>query len=748
MLATFVATVFLSAALLFLIQPMFARMVLPLLGGSPSVWNTAMVFFQAVLLAGYGYVHFSIGRFGVRRQALIHLVLLVVPLAVLPIALPRGWTPPADRSPVLWLLLVLTVSVGLPFFAVSTTGPLLQKWFAWTRHRTASDPYFLYAASNLGSMMGLLAYPFLLETSLRLPDQSRLWTIGYGLLVAIASACAIAVWRTGGPPAEAGPARSDRGVRITALRRLRWVGLALAPSSLMLGVTTHLSSDIAAIPLLWVVPLAIYLLTFSLAFAGRPLLPRALVLRALPLLMLPLAVVLATGVQVVWLMIPLHLLVQFVATLACHRELADDRPNTDHLTEFYLWIAVGGVLGGAFNALIAPTVFTSVLEYPLVLVLIALLAPPIRPPLPGRRPRVLDIVLPTALAVGTAALALGARWRGQPLAHGGLVLLGAGLVFPLMGFSRRPLRFGLGLAVLVLVLPALASNHLGVVHAERSFFGVHRVLRDPSKHLHRLMHGTTVHGIQSLDPDRRHEPLGYYHLKSPMGQVFEALHTRLAGGRVGVVGLGAGTLAAYGQAGQHWTFYEIDPSVERIARDPRWFTYLRDCRASERVVLGDARLSLANAGESRHDLLVLDAYSSDAIPIHLLTREALRLYLDRLAPHGVLAFHISNRYFDLAPVVAHLAADAGLVARIRDDILSARKLDKVAIPSRYVVMARTAEDLGALGSDPRWVQIRPDPDVSLWTDNFASPLEVLRWREGMQAQAARPVVATSEPDRD
>jgi len=741
--AFFAATVFLGAALLFLVQPMFARMVLPLLGGSPSVWNTAMVFFQAVLLAGYGYVHLSTTRLGVRRQAMVHLALLALPIVLLPITLPRDWSPPVQQSPVFWLLALLAVSVGLPFFVVSTTGPLLQKWFASTRARAASDPYFLYAASNLGSMLGLLSYPFLLEPSLRLADQSRLWAVGYGLLVAFAVVCAFAVWRAPRSSESVlepthGPDRAASSLaEVTVYRRVRWVLLALAPSSLMLGVTTHLTSDIAAIPLLWVVPLAIYLLTFTLVFAPRTLIPRNLVLRVLPWTLVPIAVAVVTRVYVVWLLVPLHLLMQLCATLACHGELANDRPSTRHLTEFYLWLAVGGVLGGVFNALIAPRIFTSVTEYPLALVMIALLAPPLRPLESDRKSRTLDVAIPLGLALIIAGVVTTARWRGYTVAFPEMVLLTLGLVIPLFSFARRPLRFGLGLAVLLLGLPILYSDRGRELHAERSFFGVHRVLVDPVHHLRCLVHGTTVHGAQSLDPARRDEPAGYYHRKGPMADVFRSLRARVQGARIAVAGLGAGTLAAYGEPGQDWTFYEIDPVVERIARDPRWFTYLRDARARTRVVLGDARLSLARAADQRYDLLVLDAYSSDAIPIHLVTCEALRLYLDRLAPHGVLAFHISNRYFDLAPVVGRLAADANLACRMRVDAISAADRSWGATSSRYVVMAREPGDLGALATDPRWRSLGADSSVALWTDDFASPLSVLNWGGALPWQPTR-----------
>lgn len=734
MMAAFVATVFLGAALLFLVQPMFARMVLPLLGGSPGVWNTAMVFFQAALLAGYAYVHLTTTRLGVRRQAVLHLILLTATLLLLPIALPRGWEPPAQHSPVLWMLGLLAVSVGLPFFVVSTTGPLMQKWFAATQARTARDPYFLYSASNLGSMLGLLSYPFLFETSLRLADQSRLWAIGYGLLVVLAAVCAVVVWRTGDARTDGAPAADPAPAGDTAVtpsRRARWVLLALAPSSLMLGVTTHLSSDIAAIPLLWVVPLAIYLLTFTIAFARKPPVSRDLTLRVLPLILLPIAVVLTARIYVIWLMVPLHLLLQFVATLACHRALADDRPDTRHLTEFYLWIAVGGVLGGAFNALVAPLLFRSVLEYPLALVLVALLAPSLRAVDRSRLNRILDVAVPLGIAAIVAGIVVAVRAQGRTVGQPELVLLAAGLVFPLFSFSRRPLRFGLGLAVLMLGLPVLFADRGREVHAERSFFGVHRVLRDPARKIHTLIHGTTAHGMQSLDPARAGEPLGYYHLKSPVVDVFATLRARVPDARVAVAGLGAGTLAAYGEPGQDWTFYEIDPLVERIARDPRWFTYLRDSRARQRVVLGDARLSLARATDARYDLIVLDAYSSDAIPVHLITREALQLYLDRLAPHGMLAFHVSNRYFRLAPVVGRLAAEAGLVCRTRVDTVSRVDRARGATSSRYAVMVRAREDLGALGTDPRWQPLGADGKVPLWTDDFASPMSVLNWSQVM-----------------
>ena len=373
MVALYAATVFVGAALLFLVEPLFARLVLPLLGGSPAVWNTAMVFFQSALLAAYGYAHASTRWLGVRRQAAWHLLILLAPLAVLPIAIPANWHSPTPGHPILWLFGLMLVAVGLPFFVVASTSPLIQKWFASTGHARATDPYFLYAASNAGSLLGLLSYPTLVESHLHLAGQSRWWMWGYGLLVMLTVVCAACLWRSPCPPPAAAPAPcppvpapSDR---IAGLRRLRWVWLSFVPSSLMLSVTVYLSTDVAVVPLLWVIPLAIYLVTFILAFARRQIFPRLLLSRVLPVFLVSLVMMfnMRASHTIGWLML-LHLAAFFVAATLCHTELAADRPAEASLTEFYLWISVGGALGGFFNALIAPVVFHSVVEYPLMLV--------------------------------------------------------------------------------------------------------------------------------------------------------------------------------------------------------------------------------------------------------------------------------------------------------------------------------------------------------------------------------------------
>ncbi len=730
----FAGTMFLSAALLFCVQPLLARLILPLLGGSPAVWNTCMVFFQAVLLAGYLYAHAATAWLGVRRQALLHAALVWVPLLVLPLGLvaDASRSVPSQGNPIPWLLGVLLASVGLPFFVVSTTAPLLQKWFAGTGHPAAHDPYFLYSASNLGSILALLSYPFLLEPLFTLKMQGWLWTAGYVLLACLIAVCALFVWRArpAATKSETNPGSlATDHFPLTTARRLRWVALAFVPSSLMLGVTLYISTDIAAIPLLWVIPLALYLLSFILVFASRPPLPHYAVSALMPMVVLgALVLFLLGGSHSSWPMLGFHLLAFFVVALFCHGELAQDRPPAAHLTEFYLWLSVGGVLGGLFNTLVPPLLFTqvSVAEYPLVLVFACLLLPV---PVAGRSlwaRRWLDVAVP--LAFGASTVAIFFVWKPPAQLGIPLLVILTGLCYPLVS---RPLR--LALSLLMILVPLITLDLAGhTLHRERTFFGLLRVTDDPDTSLRKLMHGSTMHGIQDLRPERRGEPLAYYHRTGPIGQVFEDFNARAPNGRVAAIGLGVGALACYAQPGQDWTFFEIDPAVVRIARNPDLFTYLADCKAhSLQIVLGDARLQLAQTREC-YDLIVLDAFSSDSIPVHLLTAEALGVYLEHLAPGGSLAFHISNRYLDLKPVLADLASTcpAGpLICYARDDVeVSEAETKAGKLPSQWVVMARAAADLGPLTSDPRWQRLPERPGATGWTDDFSNILSVFRWQ--------------------
>jgi hypothetical protein len=545
MVIIYALTLFLSATLLFVVQPMFTRMALPLLGGSPAVWNTAQLFFQVMLLAGYLYAHATTRWLGVKKQAALHVLLLLLPLLALPIAIPFGWVPPTQGNPIPWLLTLLAVAIGLPFFVVSISSPMLQTWFAHTRHRAAADPYFLYAASNVGSMLALLGYPALVEPYIGLRAQSLLWAGGYILLAVLVLACAVTLWRA--PAVRSSAAARVAPERLAVARRARWVLLAFIPSSLMLSVTTYLTTNIAPIPLLWVIPLAIYLLTFILVFAGKPIVPHSVMVRAFPIVLLPLIIViLAQATQPIALLIALHLLVFFVATMVCHGELARDRPPAAHLTEFYLWLSVGGALGGLFNALLAPLLFNSVVEYPLVLVLACLSLPSPARALTAKAPRTtdrtlgelgamavrlpaslravpwLDLALPAALGALVAVTIVGVRVAGLPPGP-----LSLGLAFGIPGmlvysFSRRPLRFAFGLAALLVASSLYTSEQGRVLLAERSFFGISRVLADPSGSYLALAHGSTRHGLQSLDAARSREPLTYYYPTGPIGQVFQS----------------------------------------------------------------------------------------------------------------------------------------------------------------------------------------------------------------------------------
>jgi hypothetical protein len=748
----FGCTLFTSSALIFFVQPMFAKMVLPQLGGSPSVWNTCVVFFQAALLAGYAYAHLMT-RFALRTQVAVHALFLAAAACALPIAMPLGWLPPTDGTPVPWLLALLGVVVGGPFLVASASAPLLQRWFSLTGRPSSSDPYFFYATSNVGSLVSLLAYPFVVEPSWTLTVQSTAWTFGFVTLGLLIIACGVAAERVrvtaraevgaaGGNAVVDGAAWAEgsvtadsrhsvdevpRRIDVTWRRRAHWLALSAVPSSLMLSVTTYLSTDIAAVPLLWILPLTCYLLSFVVAFAPRslrhgPLVPANLPARIAPLLICCLVLfMLRSASSSLAFIIPLHLLAFLAIAVALHLELTRTRPAAEHLTEFYLWLAVGGVVGGSVNAFLAPVLFSDIAEYPIGLVAACLLLP--RSGGASGGVSLADIWWPVVLGVAAFATA---RLIGVTAVDPRLgLLLAAPLVLWCLSFSRRPVRFALAVTALLVVGQFTASPD-GVLLAERSFFGVHRVTLDASGRYHGLSHGTTLHGQQSLDPARRREPLSYYHVSGPIGQTLAMIARRHEGARVAVIGLGAGTLASHARSGQQWTFYEIDPVVERIAREPRFFTYLSDCGDTCRVVLGDARVSLANAAEARYNLVVLDAFSSDAIPIHLLTRDAIRLYLSRLDPQGVIAFHISNRHLALRPVLGDLAADLGLVS-----IAQAHRVIDVATgqtSSEWLLMARTSAALGGLATDRRWEFTVARRGARVWTDEYSNIVAALTGR--------------------
>lgn len=730
MLPLYALTLAVSALLLFWVQPLYARLILPLLGGAPAVWITAMLFFQAALLAGYLYAHISVRWLGLKRQSVVHAGLLLLAFVALPIGLPAGWEPPAGAMPVDWQVGLMAAGVGLPFFAVAATAPLLQHWFAHTGHRHSADPYFLYSASNIGSIAALLGYPLLFEPTMRLGEQGWAWTAGYTLLVLMIGLCGLALWRRFLPdPPGAAEGNLRLSPDISWRQRGMWMLLAFAPSSLLLGVTLHLSTDVAAVPLLWVVPLTLYLLSFVIVFARRPLLPhRWMLILQVPALAL-LAATISWSHHLLWIELLIHLEAFFLVAMVCHGELAARRPAPRHLTEFYLWMAVGGVLGGLFNAVLAPLLFDSVLEYPLMVAVVALLRP-WRKEWPGWRGIGLDVALAALLAVAMWLAAAGAEDSGSAALLLAALVLSLGLVM-LFAWWGGPLRFALGLAALLLFAPPLVRqaglggvDRTNTLYSERSYFGVNRVdLMETPVRAHLLLHGTTVHGAQRLDENAAHRPPTYYYPGGPLGQVFRAFPFWRFN-RVGVVGLGAGAAACYARPGQHWTFFEIDPVVERIARDPRYFTFLADCAPDAEVVLGDARLSLAGAPDETFDLLILDAFSSDAIPVHLTTAEAFAMYRRKLAPGGVIMVHVSNRYLDLEPVLGRITLETGLFGVIQYHEEGTNEA-MLRYPSIWAVMARRPDDIIELAPDPRWAPLR-GAKAALWTDDYVNIVGALR----------------------
>lgn len=725
----FTMTALVGASLLFAVEPMVAKMLLPTYGGSPMVWNTAVLFFQAALLAGYAYAHWSQRKLGVRWQPIVQIALVALPLLALPIALP-AWAEAPESAPTgLWLLAVLAVMVGTPFVVVATTGPLVQRWYSWSGLPRSDDPYFLYAASNVGSLAALLAYPFLIEPAADLTTQSRWWSMGYGAFAALMIASALfvrfAATRVSRPSPEAEPESPEKPgestgeENITWRRRLRWTGLAFIPSSLMLGVTTHISTDVAPVPLIWIVPLALYLITFIVAFGAtpQPWLAKTVLLAAVCGPVLP-WILLFTSMEDALSALPFDLALVLVAGLACHGLLAADRPTSRGLTEFFLIVSAGGVLGGVFNGLLAPVVFNWVAELPLVIVGLAAL-----PFLAGRSTearlrfsffgyrtlsRLFLITTPTVASF--AAFAMGSAW----------IALAGAVAIVVWGFFavKQPRMLALS-AVLTIGLFFVAQAASAPIR-ERTFFGSYKVAVKEGRRI--FSHGTTIHGYQLLDDEAaRATPVSYYSRRGPMGDIFGAYGDQPIADRVAVVGLGAGGLAAHGRVGQQMDFYEIDPAVIKVARDSRLFTYLRDCRCTATTIAGDGRLRLQEASDGGYGMIILDAFTSDAVPTHLLTREAIRLYVEKLRPGGVLVFNVTNRNLDLAPMLGATARVNGLAAVTAEDH---RAETRESLPSEWVVVARTEADLEPLRRrNERWQPIRADGPV--WTDTYSSLLGVL-----------------------
>ena len=813
--ALFTCTIFTGAVLLFWIQPLFTKMALPLLGGSPLVWNTAMVFFQAMLLAGYAYAHGLSRWLGAPGQLVVHALVLGTAALALPIGIGEGWQPDSSTPPAAWLMALLFVSLGAPFFALAATAPLLQRWFSMGRHPQAQDPYFLYAASNAGSVAVLLAFPFVLEPLLATGSQSVAWSLGFGVLALGIVACGGSIWRaesraapcsfrqsepaipatrkpdtaeaaesdtshsaTSGRSGTATGGRTDAESRdrfgketstrplgamptagISWRQRAAWLAYSAVPSALLLGVTAHISTDIASAPLLWVVPLALYLLSFVNAFARNPLIVRSVAIRAMAFAIVLLAATFLWR-EPAGVFLPLHLGAFFCIALTCHGELARRRPPAASLTEFYLFLSLGGLAGGISVALVAPVVFDSVLEYPLFLALAAALLPNRhvkrgRPPNADSPTSPVDISAVTSDARGTgsgwalagaierndiimataiAAAVLSAMplldWFGLPLprtAHGALLALLA--VFAL---SRqvRPLAFALCIAALLTgaIRPPWADDTLW---SGRSFFGVYRVTEAAEPATRSLIHGTTNHGGQWMPGAGIVKPTTYHTASSPAVHLLERMRKRSPGLRVGIVGLGIGALAYHRREGEPWRYYEIDPLIEWLANKSGYFEMMPRHDPQAPIILGDARLTLAREPEGYFDLLVLEAFASDAIPTHLLTREAVSLYMSKLRPSGVVLFHISNRLLDLEPVVAGSVAELKYAARVNFLRDIDKEADPTAVPSHWVAVARDEATLNALKLGDNWHPLDLS-DQRQWRDDFSNLVGIILWRGALR----------------
>lgn len=721
----FVGTILVGSFLLFMVQPMVARMALPRLGGAPNVWNSAMVVYQVLLLAGYAYAH-ALSRLALRKQALVHLGLLVAGALTLPISLAHLASPSSGWE-VLWVPLLLVATIGPVFFVMSAQAPLMQRWYA--ADPQAGEPWALYAASNLGSFAGLIAYPLLAEPLLSIHAQSQAWSLGYGVLVAIVALAAWSRWRT--PLATPVPQQAEPDEAIGAKRIALWLALSAVPSGLLLSTTTHLTTDVFAMPLLWVIPLGLYLLSFVVAFADRRGLATIITLVTPTLLLMTgsYAMISASAGTMTIAVSTLALL--FLVAVSLHGRMYDLRPGASRLTFFYLIMSAGGASGGAFTALVAPEVFDWVWEHP-ILILAAAMLLPLPPQLAWTRLADLDkamsrialgVLLVAAIFFSSQLMAV-ADDKGSGLLQLFLLLLLTGI-----GLLLLPWRWAyVGLLLMMMLAQGGVSTFRTTWdgHRTRSYFGIYSVYDNNVERTRLLVHGTTLHGKQALDPARRREPTTYYGDTSGVGLAMEAAPALYGtNARIGVVGLGTGTLACRHKPGQTWTFFEIDPAIVRFSRQGT-FSFLRTCAPDARIVVGDARLELEAVPARSFDVLAVDAFSSDAIPLHLLTDEALGVYEKALSPRGLLLIHISNNYIELEPVLSAIAAKRGLRARIR---LDNPQQGGLVVASSWVAVARDPQVLSRLlADDPKldWKPLQPAKGAA-WTDDHASVLPYIRW---------------------
>lgn len=733
----FVAALFCSAFLIFIVQPMFTKLVLPKLGGAPAIWSVGVVVFQGLLLAGYFYAHLLTRYGSMRVSILIHLAVLFIAALTLPISLAQGFGNPPEEGQAFWVMGFYLVSIGAPFFALAGNGPLLQAWFSRSNNSYAEDPYFLYNASNLGSFIALLAYPVLIEPLIPISSQSLLWSIGYFVLIGAISLAGFTVWKQKSAASSSNMSlHAADGQQATSYRvRLLWILLSFIPSALMVAVTAHISTDIASAPFIWIIPLALFLLTFIFAFKSKPFFDLSSLEKRVPIYALPLAIIYIFYTFNLLLSFFLNIIFFFIAALTCHQRLYNLRPSTQNLTEFYLYMSLGGVLGGAFAALAAPYLFNNVFEYPLLIVSAVIVATLMNATHKFKAIKNIFVIIFTGsmiiyfLFYSNVYIYISQKWDYSvtSVIMFGLVLL----VVCALAFSR--MRYALAAFVpLIFFYSLFFKDYESDKTSERSFFGVHKIGLGEEGKLRVLLHGTTIHGamqIKTLTGEPvlgRPVPLTYYNPNGAIAQSLHAVPDKPEGRSLAVIGLGTGAHSCNGQANDQWTYFEIDPLVVKIAKNPAYFRFLAECAPKAKIILGDARITLSDQPKGSFDYLLIDAFSSDAIPLHLLTKEAIALYLSVLKEDGVLVLHITNRHLELASVVAALAKDAGIAGRIRWDKTPEGVSYIVHSNSTVVTLTRSTAVLAKLDSLPGW-QLLSTTDTPVWVDDFSNVLGAL-WR--------------------
>jgi hypothetical protein len=734
----FATTLFVSASLMFVLQPMFGKILLPLLGGSPAVWNTCMVFYQSLLFLGYLYAHLLSTRLGASKQILVHAGLLLISLMALPLGLPDNINPPTESDPTFWLISTLFLAIGLPFFVVSTTSTLIQKWFSNIGLSSSKDPYFLYAASNIGSLIALLSYPFFIEPGIGLENQKIYWGGGYILLCVLILSCAVLFWKVSKKHQDstANTVASEEDVpELTLQKKLYWLILALVPSSLLLGLTNFISTDIASVPLLWVIPLTLYLLSFVIVFSKWGAKVHGLMVIIQPFVLLPFIAysLINPAILPYWVNLALHLAAFFLAIMVCHGELARNRPHTRFLTDFYLIMSFAGMLGGMFNTFVAPFIFDSVYEYPIMIIAALMLRPRLRR---SERPWLqqlgMDALFPLIIFIVGLSIYFTTDNLGQYIdSIGAALILLAGLNY---SFRERPTTLALSTAVLIFFTMGLHGVLSSTLFQKRTFFGVMSV-RDstllnekgqPEKY-REFYHGTTKHGAQRLPRHLQQTPLTYFSRQGPIGQLFSEYNDQNNRWNIAVVGLGAGTLSCYAKKEQDWIFYELDPGIVDVAENPKYFTYLKNCAHKITMKVGDARLSIVKEPDQRLDLLIIDAFSSDAIPTHLLTQEAFDLYFSKIKPNGILAFHITNRHLALKKVLSDHSQTMKIPALIQE--FKPKNPPPLVVATDWVVMAKNKQVLEPLRQSNlgHWQKMPLYFGLKSWTDDFTNIIDI--WKD-------------------